>query len=58
MLNPFIIDQIKRREQEQRRRRDVQPVLELPLPMPAAPRPTSPEDDEGGERGVFIIDLF
>jgi hypothetical protein len=58
MLNPFIIDQIKRREQEQRRRRDHrQPVLELPIPMPTAPRPAT-EDDETGERGVFIIDLF
>jgi hypothetical protein len=58
MLNPFIIDQIKKREQEQRRRGDgTQPVLELPVPMPTAPHPTS-EDDEGGERGIFIIDLF
>ncbi|HKU39749.1 MAG TPA: hypothetical protein VJR89_16425 [Polyangiales bacterium] len=57
MLNPFIIDQIKRREQEERRRSERQPVVQLPVPMPAAPRPTS-EEDEGGERGVFIIDLF
>jgi hypothetical protein len=57
MLNPFIIDQIKRREQDERRRRDRQPVLELPLPLPTAPRPAT-EDDESGERGVFIIDLF
>ena len=57
MLNPFIIDQIKRREQEERRRRDRQPVVELPVPMPTAPHPAS-EDDEGSERGVFIIDLF
>jgi hypothetical protein len=57
MLNPFIIDQIKRREQDERRRRERQPVLELPVPMPTAPRPAA-EDDESGERGVFIIDLF
>jgi hypothetical protein len=57
MLNPFIIDQIKRREQEDRRRRDRQPVLELPLPMPTAPRPTA-DDEDVAERGVFIIDLF
>jgi hypothetical protein len=57
MLNPFIIDQIKRREQEERRRRDRQPVIELPVQLPAAPRPAS-EEDEPGERGVFIIDLF
>ena len=61
MLNPFIIDQIKRRELEERRRSEhQQPVLELPvpMPMPRAPRPSSDEDDEGAERGVFIIDLF
>jgi hypothetical protein len=57
MLNPFIIDQIKRRELDERRRKDRQPVLELPLPMPTAPHPST-EDDESGERGVFIIDLF
>jgi hypothetical protein len=57
MLNPFIIDQIKRREQEHRRRNERQPVIELPIPMPTAPRPTS-DDEEGGERGVFIIDLL
>jgi hypothetical protein len=57
MLNPFIIDQIKRREQEERRRSERQPVIELPVPMPTAPRPTS-DDEETGERGVFIIDLF
>jgi hypothetical protein len=57
MLNPFIIDQIKRREQEQRRRIDRQPVIQLPVPMPTAPAPTA-EDEETGERGVFIIDLF
>jgi len=59
MLNPFIIDQIKRRELEERRRSEhQQPVLELPVPMPTAPRPSSDEDDEKAERGVFIIDLF
>jgi hypothetical protein len=61
MLNPFIIDQIKRREQEERRRHDRQPVLELPVPMPAAPRPSSREneaEDDPAERGVCIIDLL
>jgi hypothetical protein len=57
MLNPFIIEQIKRRELEERRRGERQPVIELPVPMPTAPRPSS-EDEESGERGVFIIDLF
>jgi hypothetical protein len=59
MLNPFIIEQIKRREQEERRRHDREAVLELPLPMPAAPKPRSDEEgDEPAERGVCIIDLL
>jgi hypothetical protein len=59
MLNPFIIDQIKRREQEERRRHDREAVLELPLPMPAAPRPASDESEiDPAERGVCIIDLL
>ncbi|HEX2675849.1 MAG TPA: hypothetical protein VHM19_04400 [Polyangiales bacterium] len=57
MLNPFIIDQIKKREQEERRR-DRQPVIELPVPMPTAPRRPTTSDEEEGERGVVIIDLF
>ena len=57
MLNPFIIDQIKRREQEERRRSERQPVIELPVPMPTAPKPAA-DDDESGDRGVFIIDLL
>jgi hypothetical protein len=63
MLNPFIIDQIKRREQEERRRHERENVIELPVPMPAAPsqRPVSERDDgeaDPDERGVCIIDLL
>ncbi len=58
MLPPFIIDQIRQREEEERRRDD-RAVLELPLPMVDAPRRTS-DDDEApiGDRGVTIIDLM
>jgi hypothetical protein len=56
MLNPFIIDQIKKREQDERRRGERQPVIELPLPMPVAPRPSA--DDDDCERGVVVIDLI
>jgi hypothetical protein len=55
MLPPFIIEQIRRREEEERARHD-QPQLELPVDRPVAPRtPVSPEDKP--ERGVIIIDL-
>jgi len=55
MLPPFIIEQIRRRE-EQERARNEQPQLEIPL-QPPAPRPTNTPDDKA-ERGVVIIDLL
>jgi hypothetical protein len=55
MLPPFIIEQIRQRE-ERERRNAPQPFLELPLP-PVAPA-REPEEREGGERGVVIIDLL
>ncbi len=58
MLPPFIIEQIRQREEDERRR-DNRAVLELPIPMYDAPRRTGVEDDAaGGERGVIIIDLM
>lgn len=55
MLPPFIIEQIRRRE-EQERPRDDRPALELPLPAPAPSRHRPDEATE--ERGVVIIDLM
>jgi len=54
MLPPFIIDQIRKRE-EQDRRRDDRPRVELPLPLsgPAVEQRTEEEAD----RGLVIIDL-
>jgi hypothetical protein len=55
MLPPFIIDQIRKREEEERWKDDA-PRLELPLPLitpSAEPKPT----DEERDRGVIIIDL-
>lgn len=54
MLPPFIIEQIRKREEEARRQSE-QPRLELPLPMPP-PRVRRELDDEA-ERGVVIVDL-
>lgn len=54
MLPPFIIEQIRKREEDARQNRQVH--LELPLPMPPPPpRVSVPDDDEG--RGVLIIDV-
>ena len=54
MLPPFIIDQIRKRE-EDGKRRDERPVLPRPEPV----REQKPAGPEGAEerRGVVIIDL-
>jgi hypothetical protein len=57
MLHPFIIEQIRQREEEERRQRERhQPRVEIPLDIyqPAS----SPGDDEDeADRGVTILDL-
>lgn len=55
MLPPFIIEQIRKREEESKRGYE-QPQLEIPRDMPR-PRPTQVERDEEGERGVVIVQL-
>jgi hypothetical protein len=61
MLEPWIIDEIRRREEE--RRRGQRPQLELPVPhrewkpdgdFGDAQEPTA---DDGPERGVVIIGM-
>jgi hypothetical protein len=54
MLPPFIIEQIRRREEQERARHE-QPRLEIPADRPA---PRSPQAPEEQERGVIIIDLM
>jgi len=54
VLPPFIIDQIRRRE-EQEKRRSEQPTLELPVDLPVTPRTDDDEDER--DRGVVIVDL-
>lgn len=54
MLPPFIIDQIRKRE-EQERRRDERPRVDLPLP-PVLPGVEQHAEEEA-DRGVVIIDL-
>jgi hypothetical protein len=59
MLEPWIIEQIRRREEEERRRREERPFLELPLANENWPQQEEkPEDrDKRDEpkRGVVII---
>lgn len=62
MLEPWIIEQIRRREEEERRRNE-RPQLELPVPDLPWQRETDDqagdEQDEDGEpkRGVVIIGI-
>lgn len=58
MLPPFIIDQIRRREEEERRRIERErPRVELPVDAyRPAPEPI-PEEEEAPNRGVIILDL-
>jgi hypothetical protein len=61
MLEPWIIDEIRRREEE--RRQGDRPQLELPVPESRWPPDGDPrrDDDEQGdkapERGVVIIGM-
>ncbi len=62
MLPPFIIEQIRRLEEEARRQReDNQPRLELPLDSigggDGMPRPRREREEEKPERGVVILDI-
>ena len=61
MLPPFIIDQIRQREEREQQRRDDanRPRVQLPLnrPMPRDEAQRSSEEDEP-ERGVIILDLM
>jgi hypothetical protein len=57
MLDPFIIEEIRRRE-EAERRDEWRPVLEMPMEMPRPPMSdTSPEPVPEEERGVVILDF-
>ena len=57
MLPPFIIEQIRQREQQERQKREAeQPRLELPIDVHMPVR-RPPEDEEEAERGVTILDL-
>jgi hypothetical protein len=55
MLPPFIIEQIRKREEDAKRDAE-RPVVRLPLDEPPPLMPERRDDDEDN-RGVVIIDL-
>lgn len=59
MLDPWIIEEIRRREEDERQHRE-RPALEIPLDIPAYPGQGGRSSDEpppGEERGVVIVDF-
>ena len=56
MLPPFIIEQIRQREEKERARHEERPRLELPLDRVPAPR-RAPDDEDDANRGVIVIEL-
>ncbi len=57
MLPPFIIDQIRRREEDALRQELDRPRLELPMDVYHPAPESKPREDDAGERGVIILDL-
>jgi hypothetical protein len=55
MLDAFIIEEIKRREQERQRQDSERPSVHIPLPEPG--RAPQQSEEEKPPRGVVIIDL-
>lgn len=62
MLPPFIIEQIRQREERERARQaEQQPRLELPVDVPDGfPRkkPADESDEPNPDRGVVVIDVI
>ncbi len=59
MLDPWIIEEIRKREEERRREAE-RPRIEMPCELPHHPPEREgkpPEDDADKKRGVVIIDL-
>ena len=55
MLPPFIIDQIREREEREREERErEQPRLDLPMPGPVKRAPV----DESADRGIVEIQIW
>ena len=60
MLDAYIIEELKRREQEERRRKEKRPCLELPLEGEVPPDHDQERhcpDPEEARRGVIVFDF-
>jgi hypothetical protein len=59
MLDPWIIEQIRKREEDERSRRQPRPEVEMPYRAPHGRGDYDERDDNTppSDRGVVIIDL-
>lgn len=58
MLPPYIIEQIRKREEKTRQEESERPAIRLPLDdSPLMPEPHHNDTEEDDGRGVVIIDL-
>jgi hypothetical protein len=57
MLDPWIIEEILKKEEEKRREQEQQAELPVPRPRDTGPRPIVTPPREESERGVMIIDI-
>ena len=57
MLDPWIIEEIRRREEEERHHQEQRPQIELPLERPVYPGHGKPAGEDKQERGVVILDF-
>jgi len=55
MLPPYIIDEIRKREEE---RQEERPQPRVDLPLPEAPPRVVKNDNDSGDRGLVVIDLM
>jgi hypothetical protein len=59
VLPPFIIEQIRQREERERARQGAeQPRLELPIDGPPRKKPVDENDEPNPDRGVVVIDVI
>jgi hypothetical protein len=58
MLDPWIIEEIRRREEELRRQQERRPALEIQIETPRyVPDRDRSRDEQPSDRGVAIIDF-